>query len=60
MGTLKECLKVISVNVQGLKDHKKNIDVLQYLKKQNPHIVCLQDTHWVNSDQDKIKKNMGW
>ena len=49
-------LKIMSVNCQGLGDLKKCTDVLNYLTEQNPDILCLQDTHWVNDDLKSIKK----
>ena len=48
-------LKILSVNCQGLRDLKKCTDVLNYLTEQNPDILCLQDTHWVNEDLKSIK-----
>ena len=47
---------VLSVNCQGLRTYSKRIDVLNYLKEKNPDILCLQDTHWLNSDIQEIKK----
>ena len=26
----------------------KVVDVINYLRNQNPHIIGLQDTHWIN------------
>ena len=48
-------LKILSVNCQGLRDFNKCTDVLNYLTQQNPDILCLQDTHWVNEDLKSIK-----
>ena len=53
-------LKILSVNCQGLRDLKKCTDVMNYLTEQNPDIICLQDTHWMNDDLKSIKKTMGW
>ena len=50
-------LKILSVNCQGLRDLKKCTDVLNYLTKQNPDILCHHNTHWVNDDLKSIKKN---
>ena len=38
-------INLVSVNCQGIGDRKKRSDVLDYYKKQNIHILCLQDTH---------------
>ena len=32
------------------------MDVLNYLCNKNPHILCLQDTHWTIDDEKFIKK----
>ena len=46
---------VLSVNFQGLKSFEKCQDVISYMNKKKPHIVCLQDTHWLEEDNDIIK-----
>ena len=38
-------LKILSVNCQGLGSMEKRLDVLNYLKKKQCQIYCLQDTH---------------
>ena len=43
-------LKILSFNVQGLGEIKKQKDVFNYLQDKNFDILCLQDTH-------QIKKN---
>ena len=53
-----ECIKVLSANCQGLRDYKKSIDVLDYFKKHNPNILCLQDTHLL--EKDKMRVNEHW
>ena len=49
-------LNILSANCQGLQDFKKRRDVLNYFENECPHILCLQDTHWVRDDEIKIKK----
>ena len=49
-------VEVLSANCQGLRDFKKRRDVLNYFEEINPEILCLQDTHWVQSDESNIKK----
>ena len=34
---------------------KKRVDVINYLRNKNPHILCLQETHWINDDEKFIK-----
>ena len=48
-------LLVLSANCQGLRDKKKRVDVINYLRNKNPHILCLQETHWINDDEKFIK-----
>ena len=49
-------IKVLSANCQGLRSKEKRNDVLNYLDKLNAGIICLQDTHWVDSDIRTIKQ----
>ena len=51
-----EIIKILSANVQGLRDRQKKFDVINYMKNLSPQILCLQDTHWINEDYDEIKK----
>ena len=48
-------LLVLSANCQGLRDKKKQVDVINYLSRKNPSLLCLQDTHWTNEDEKYIK-----
>ena len=47
-------IKVSSANVQGIRDLKKQIDVLTYLLK-DANIVCLQDTHLTSADMHSLR-----
>ena len=49
-----DVLVVSSVNCRGLQGLPKRRDVLDYISKQNSNIICLQDTHWLNSDEQMI------
>ena len=49
-------LKIISANCQGLRDLKKRADVINNFLSSKVDILCLQDTHWLNSDIGSIKK----
>ena len=46
---------MLSANVRGLREKNKCRDVLDYLSGLNADIICIQDTHWVDSDLRKIK-----
>ena len=49
-------IKVLSANCRGLKDKFKRYDVLNYLKDSNADIICLQDTHLMESVEVEFKK----
>ena len=58
-GSVGETVKVLSVNCQGLRDKLKRIDVIQYLKNTNASIICLQDTHLIETDQSHVSEIWG-
>ena len=43
-------MKVLSVHSQGLRGKDKRNDVINYLNNLQAGIICLQDTHWIDSD----------
>ena len=47
---------MLSVNSQGLRGADERVDVLHYLDNLKAKIVCLQDTHWLDSDIKLIKQ----
>ena len=55
MASLSNTMRVLSSNCRGLRNKNKMKDVLNYIKDLNPDIVCLQDTHWVESDLRTLK-----
>ena len=55
MEGLSNTLVVLSANVRGLQEKNKCRDVLDYINSLNANIICLQDTHWVESDVRKLK-----
>ena len=56
MANQDESIVMSSANCRGLGDRKKRIDVLDYLKNTKSNIVCLQDTHWLTSEERNIRK----
>ena len=52
-------LSIITLNVNGLKDPNKRHRVADWIKKQNPSIGCLQDTHFRTKDTYRLKVR-GW
>ena len=53
-------VKIISVNCRGLSDVKKRKDVFNYLRNLKANIYCLQDTHLIESDTNKIRAEWGY
>ena len=51
-----DSIKVLSVNCQGLRGKDKRNDVLHYLENLGAGIICLQDTHWIDTDLKLIKQ----
>ena len=47
---------VSSANCQGLRDLKKRVHVINYLKETKSHIICLQDTHLNEADTKALKR----
>ena len=45
---------LISYNCQGLRDLKKRLDILDFLKGRNAHIYCLQDCHFTSDLEQDI------
>ena len=55
----KKILHIVSYNCQGLNSVEKRSDVFQYLKSKNWDILCLQDTHFIESDEHVISSQWG-
>ena len=55
MDSLFSAITVLSGNVRGIHEKNKCKDVLDYLNGLKTYIICLQDTHWADSDLRKIK-----
>ena len=53
-------VKICSLNCQGLGDHQKRRDVLQYLRQSNYSIICLQDMHFTQSNERRIQQEWGY
>ena len=49
-------VKVISFNVNGMLNPIKRKKILSKMKKENAHIVYLQETHLSNIEHDKLKR----
>ena len=54
-----EYLSVISLNVNGLNAPIKRHRVIDWIRKQDPYICCLQETHLRKKDVHKLRVK-GW
>ena len=59
MMTLNSYLSIVTLNVNGLNDPIKRHRVLEWMKKQDPSICCLQETHFRLKDTSSLKMK-GW
>uniref|UniRef100_A0A8C0P3C7 RNA-directed DNA polymerase n=1 Tax=Canis lupus familiaris TaxID=9615 RepID=A0A8C0P3C7_CANLF len=59
MMTLKSYLSIVTLNVNGLNDPIKRRRVSDWIKKQDPSICCLQETHFRQKDTYSLKIK-GW
>ena len=53
--TLNSYLSIVTLNVNGLNDPIKRHRVSDWIKKQDPSICCLQETHIRQKDTDNLK-----
>ncbi len=53
-------IQIVSMNCRGLGDKHKRTDVLNYLRKKNFSIICLQDTHINNKMKDIFRAEWGY
>ena len=55
-----EKVKIIALNCQGLGNDKKRRDVMQNLRSKKFSIICLIDTHFVQSQHRRITSEWGF
>ena len=55
-----DVIKKATVNCQGLATDSKRKDVLNFYKKQNYSIICLQDTHFTPQIEPYIETQWGY
>ena len=48
-------ISIIALNVNGLKAPTKRLRLAEWIQKQDPHICCLQETHFPSRDTCKLK-----
>ena len=52
-------LSIITLNVNGLNAPTKRRRLAEWIKKQNPYICCLQETHFKTRETYRLKVR-GW
>ena len=52
---MSEQVKIISANCQGLRDKSKRADVLNYVQRLRPNIICFQDTPLTKKDKNELR-----
>ena len=57
--TLNPYLSIITLNVNGLNVPTKRHRVAEWIKKQDPSICCLQETHFRSEDTFRLRVK-GW
>ena len=50
-----ESISIISFNYQGIRNKGKIYDIINYLKNTGAKIICLQDTHLIQTDMATLK-----
>ena len=52
-------IKILSLNVRGIRNQLKRTRIFNYLKKFNADVILLQETHVLETDLDLWKANWG-
>ena len=52
-------LSTITLHVNGFNDPIKRHRIAEWIRKHDPHICCLQETHLRTEDLNRLKVN-GW
>ena len=55
-----DLIKIATVNCQGLGSVSKRRDVLNFYRKKNYSIICLQDTHFIPELEKYIETQWGY
>ena len=53
-------VKISSLNCRGLRDSQKRKDVFKFLREKKSSIICLQDTHLLNTDNMSVHSQWGF
>ena len=56
---MNDYLSIITLNINGLNSPIKRHRIAEWIRKHDPHICCLQETHLRTKDLDRLKVK-GW
>ena len=56
---MNKCLSIITLNVNGLNVPIKRHRIAEWIRKHDPHICCLQESHLSTEDLHRLKVK-GW
>ena len=59
MAIISPSISVITLNINGLNAPTKRHRLAEWIQKQNPHICCLQETHFKPKNTYRLKVR-GW
>lgn len=51
-----QLLSILSINVRGLRDHKKRNTLFYWVKKKQSDIIFLQETYWTDDLIHQIER----
>ena len=52
-----ETIQIESINCRGLRDRNKRLDILEKAKEEKVNILCLQETHLIDTDINQLKQD---
>ena len=52
-----ETIQIESINCRGLRDRNKRLDILEKAKEVKINILCLQETHIIDTDINQLKQD---
>ena len=53
------CITILTLNVNGLNAPIKNDSLANWIKRQNPSVCCIQETHLTCKDTQRLKMKGG-
>jgi exonuclease III len=52
-------LSILTININGLNSPIKRHELVNWIKKEDPTICCLQETHFINGNKHSLTVK-GW